>query len=578
MIISHTCHAKIGLSRWEHVFNNDKAQGKAFSSPNGPWKAALLSGPPGIGKTTTATLCAKEDNREVLEMNASDARSKKTLTVALGDVTGSQVLCFGTQRLTTNGGKASKAPMMSAKKRCLIMDEVDGMGAGDRGGMAELIGVIKNSRVPIICICNDRQSQKMKSLLPYCLDLRYKRPVKSIIARRVMRIGEIEGMKIEQNAVEAIAESCGNDIRQVLNCLQMWSSSKSGGKSLTYRDLRDREHSINKDAILRVSMFDATKQIIEGRRGLSGGDRKAAKDSLYKRSDAFFVDYSLIGLNVHQNYLKVMVGGYQDAVRSKDDAKMDAFVDRMHDSTLAMSDFAVGEQAVRGGDMNWSLLPFLSMMAVKTGYHAGGENGGFLGGYPEFAGWMGKNSTRGKKNRLLAELGYHMNYKVSTDKADLRLYYLPVLRARFMELLSEGDKTKVTEAIALMDEYGLDRNDLFENIDEFKIDSKAKGLNDIDSKQKAAFTREYNQGSHKSQALVHEQGAGKVSKASKSTASADPASLDAVDDDPVEESDVEEEELTEEKLKQLFGKKTRKRGVSTEGGKGNTKGVKGKSK
>ena len=138
-----------------------------------------------------------------------------------------------------------------------------------------------------------------------------------------------------------------------------------------------------------------------------------------------------------------------------------------------------------------------------------------------------------------------------------------------MELLADGDKSKISDAIALMDEYGLDRNDVFENIDEFKIDSKAKGLNDIDSKQKAAFTREYNQGAHKSQALVHEQGAGKVSKASKNTASLDPASLDAVDDDKVEESDDEEEELSEEKLKELFGKKTRK---------SNSKSVKGKSK
>ena len=78
-----------------------------------------------------------------------------------------------------------------------------------------------------------------------------------------------------------------------------------------------------------------------------------------------------------------------------------------------------------------------------------------------------------------------------------------------MELLGNGEKSKINEAIALMDEYGLDRDDLFENLDEFKIDSEAKGFNDIDSKQKAAFTREYNQGSHKSQALVHEQVASK---------------------------------------------------------------------
>ena len=38
------------------------------------------------------------------------------------------------------------------------MDEVDGVGAGDRGGIAALIKVIKTSKTPIICICNDRQS------------------------------------------------------------------------------------------------------------------------------------------------------------------------------------------------------------------------------------------------------------------------------------------------------------------------------------------------------------------------------------------------------------------------------------
>ena len=36
------------------------------------------------------------------------------------------------------------------QKRCIIMDEVDGMGAGDRSGMSELIQMIKKSKVPIV--------------------------------------------------------------------------------------------------------------------------------------------------------------------------------------------------------------------------------------------------------------------------------------------------------------------------------------------------------------------------------------------------------------------------------------------
>ena len=49
-------------------------------SDNGHWaKAALLSGPPGVGKTTTSYLVAKELGYEVTELNASDTRSKKQL-------------------------------------------------------------------------------------------------------------------------------------------------------------------------------------------------------------------------------------------------------------------------------------------------------------------------------------------------------------------------------------------------------------------------------------------------------------------------------------------------------------------
>ena len=43
---------------------------------------------------------------------------------------------------------------LSKDKHCIIMDEVDGMaGNEDRGGIAELILKLKNSKIPIICIC-----------------------------------------------------------------------------------------------------------------------------------------------------------------------------------------------------------------------------------------------------------------------------------------------------------------------------------------------------------------------------------------------------------------------------------------
>lgn len=69
------------LSNWHK--NRKTSQKKP-----GPWaknddgafyKAALLSGPPGVGKTTSAQIVSKELGFDLLEFNASDKRSKRAL-------------------------------------------------------------------------------------------------------------------------------------------------------------------------------------------------------------------------------------------------------------------------------------------------------------------------------------------------------------------------------------------------------------------------------------------------------------------------------------------------------------------
>ena len=41
------------------------------------------------------------------------------------------------------------------------MGQVDGMSSGDRGGMQELIALIRRTKMPVVCICNDRGCQKV---------------------------------------------------------------------------------------------------------------------------------------------------------------------------------------------------------------------------------------------------------------------------------------------------------------------------------------------------------------------------------------------------------------------------------
>jgi len=506
-------------------------------------------------------LVAKEDGRDVLEYNASDARSKKALQV-MGDLTGSQGLNFGNANKKQSNNK--KKPEI--KKRCIIMDEVDGMGAGDRSGVSELIQMIKKSKTPIICICNDRQSQKLKSLLPYCMDLKYSRPTKNALANRAIRIAESEGLSVERNAAEAIAESCGNDVRQVLNLLQMWSQKKdtSGGDdTLTYKKLKDRGKSIQKDEMLRVSLFDAAKMIVEGPKDIQDASPKAKLDSFYRRNDAFFVDYSFTGLIVQQNYPKVTNSQYQ-RVKGNDAAEL-AILERFQKAADSMSDYDLAESQIRGGDLNWSLLPTCATFTVKTGYHAGGDTGGFLGGFPEFTAWMGKNSSMGKNYRLLNEVHHHMNYKVSANSQELRRTYIPVLRERIFRLITKADSESNQKAIDLMDNYGLSRDDVVEKLDVLVLGKKNFSFDDLDSKQKTAFTKQYNAGVHMSQALVREQGGGgATSKKKKKMKSFD-------GDDEEEGADESEEEIDEEKelekLQAQFKKKGRKKAAAKKKGK-----------
>ena len=46
------------------------------------FRAVMITGPPGIGKTTSAHLCAKLTGYTPIELNASDARSKKLVEVS----------------------------------------------------------------------------------------------------------------------------------------------------------------------------------------------------------------------------------------------------------------------------------------------------------------------------------------------------------------------------------------------------------------------------------------------------------------------------------------------------------------
>ena len=99
----------------------------------------LVTGPPGIGKSTAVNLITQALGLTVVGTNASEQRNAAA------------VQTFG-KALVTNS-ILSKG--VATKKFIIVMDEVDGMTGSDRGGIKTLIEQIKKTKIPIICICND---------------------------------------------------------------------------------------------------------------------------------------------------------------------------------------------------------------------------------------------------------------------------------------------------------------------------------------------------------------------------------------------------------------------------------------
>ncbi|GAA5882470.1 hypothetical protein JCM3774_001130, partial [Rhodotorula dairenensis] len=201
------------------------------------FRCVLISGPPGIGKTTAAHLVAKVLGYDVLELNASDTRSKRLLEEAFRSKVTDTTLSGFFKTTTTeggdddNGGGGGGDGLGVNTKSLIIMDEVDGMSAGDRGGIGALSSFLKKTKIPIIAIANDSKSQKMKPLLNSTFQMLFKRPSAQEVRSRVMSIAFKEGLKLEQGVVDQLVAGSQSDMRQIINMLATY---KLGAKAMNF--------------------------------------------------------------------------------------------------------------------------------------------------------------------------------------------------------------------------------------------------------------------------------------------------------------------------------------------------------
>ncbi|CAG9766471.1 unnamed protein product [Ceutorhynchus assimilis] len=426
------------------------------------FQAALLSGGPGVGKTTTATLVAKELGFDIVEFNASDTRSKKLLHEEISQMMSSK---------TVAGFATGKKNNMN-QKRVLLMDEVDGMaGNEDRGGIAELISFIKTAKFPIICMCNNRDLPKMRTLVNHCYGLRFGKPNVMQVTGAMMSICFKEGLKIESKALSQLVAGTGCDIRQTLNHLSMWSASDN---SLSADTIQKESKNSQKDVVFGA--WDVIKKVFN--------KSENANMSFMDKARLFFYDYSFGPMFVQENYLSTV-----PECTSKTMSKSQETLIRRQLAADCLSQSDLIESKIRSTN-NWSLLDTQAYFSTVLPSH-------YLSGtlsQTRFPQWFGKNSQRNKNLRIVAELHSHARTSISGDKMSVRLDYAQPLLKRLLTPLKEQQAAGIDDTLSVMKAYSLLREDLT-NLCDLMTSFEAKKKNPFDSissSVKSALTRKYN--------------------------------------------------------------------------------------
>ncbi|GAA5889227.1 hypothetical protein JCM6882_000680 [Rhodosporidiobolus microsporus] len=523
-------------------------------------RCVLISGPPGIGKTTSAHLVAKLQGYDVLELNASDTRSKKLLEEAFK----SKISDTTISGFFNSGDASSSSGLGVNKKSLIIMDEVDGMSAGDRGGLGALNALIKKTKVPIIAIANDAKSQKMKTLQGSCFQMLFKRPTAQEIRSRIMTIAFKEGLKLDGKVVDQLVAGSQADIRQIINMLATY---KLSAKSLDYDEGKKLVRMNEKNTI--QTPWNLYNKLF-GPQSFSPVSGMSLTDKL----EVYFQDFSIMPLFVQENYLK---SKFSRASGQSGPELALTNLSLMSKAADAISDGDLVDAMIHGPQQHWSLMPFHGMMScVRPASFCYGSGGG----YPAFPAWLGKNSTQNKLGRMLGEIQIRMRLRVSGDKREIRQSYIPALYPKLVNPLVEEGADAIDEVIELMDEYYLSKEE-WEAIVELGVGEgyeQEAVLKSIDSKVKGAFTRRYNANDHP--IPYHKPEAGRA-KAKKLIAGGEAPDLEEafVDDEDLPEDDDDDvagsdtSDLGKDKLiKQKKAKGAKKPAAA----KGAAKGGKGK--
>jgi replication factor C subunit 2/4 len=165
----------------------------------------IISGPPGVGKTTTIlclarTLLGSSFKEAVLELNASNERGI--------EIVRNKIKMFAQQKVTLPAGR----------HKIIILDEADSMTEGAQQALRRTMEIYsKTTRFALACNTSEKIIEPIQSR---CAMLRYSKLTDAQVLSKLLDVCEKETVSYTEEGLEAVVFTSQGDMRQALNNLQ----------------------------------------------------------------------------------------------------------------------------------------------------------------------------------------------------------------------------------------------------------------------------------------------------------------------------------------------------------------------
>ncbi len=206
-------------------------------------KALFLYGPSGTGKTSLVQAIAAEKKLELIELNASDYRTAEQIEGVIG--------------------QASKQQSLFNRGKIMLIDEVDGITGDDRGAVASIAKIIKESRFPVMLTANDAWDIRLRNLHTVAELVKFKKVAWTSILKRLGEIALNEKIKISPETIKEISVKSSGDMRSAINDLETVAMKKTD--ALDY-GMRDRAQTVFESlrTIFKTETATTAKRALDG--------------------------------------------------------------------------------------------------------------------------------------------------------------------------------------------------------------------------------------------------------------------------------------------------------------------------